>query len=746
MHRSPVVLFLAVALVVPGLSAAVAAPTTSSAPAQAAVPELPPQARVDTPDAHAHEDSVLHDAAKEEALRRRTKDAIGADVQAALAAAVAPPQQAGQWGPLTAWPVVGVHTALLPNGNVLSFDSIGDRATENYNTHDRTRASVWNPVTGTHTPVDVTTGYNIFCAGLAHLPGGEVFLAGGNKDNQLNGIVQTHLFDPTSQTWSLGSNMAYERWYPTVTPLPNGETLITGGRPSIPEVRSTSGALRALTGASKGLPLYPWLDVAPDGRVFYSGPDNQMLALSTADSGAWQSLGAGDGDRDYGSHAVYDIGKILVAGGGPSRRDASVIDINGTTPVRTATGSMGTGRRQHNVTILADGSVLATGGNSSGAGLVDLQAGVYAAERWNPTTGTWTMMAAQSQTRQYHSTALLLPDGRVLSAGGGLCGTCDSVGYLAKDAEVYSPPYLFDANGQPAQRPTISTAPGSVSYADPFTVTTPQAGAIGKVALIRINAVTHSVDMEQRYVPLAFTQDGSGGLAVTGPRNANIAPPGVYMLTVVDSSGVPSEAKMVNVGTSPTAPTAPNVQLTSPANGATFTAPATVGLTATASDPDGIAKVEFLNGSTKIGEDLTSPYGYTWSGVAAGDYSLTARATDSTGLATTTSATTISVTPASTTPNAAPTAEITSALPQASGPRKTTIVINAAASDTDGAVAKVEFFRADGATRLGEDATAPYSYTWRNPPSGTHLLRVRATDNAGALSQLSQAVPVTVQR
>ena len=87
---------------------------------------------------------------------------------------------------------------------------------------------------------------------------------------------------------------------------------------------------------------------------------------------------------------------------------------------------MANGRRQHNLTVLADGSVLATGGNSSGAGLVDLDNGVYAAERWNPATGTWTTLAAESVTRQYHSTALLLPDGRVLSSGGGICGTCDA--------------------------------------------------------------------------------------------------------------------------------------------------------------------------------------------------------------------------------------------------------------------------------------------------------------------------------
>jgi hypothetical protein len=410
---------------------------------------------------------VQHDPAKEVALGRRTKEVIAADVQAALVATAGPPQEVGQWGPLTGWPVVGVHTALLPNGNVLSFDSVGDTATENYAVHDHTRATVWNPVTGVHTAVDASLGYNIFCSGLAHLPDGTVFLAGGNKDAQLNGIVQTTVFNGSSNSWTRGADMAYERWYPTVTPLPNGESLITGGRPSTPEVRSTAGTIRPLTGAVRDLPLYPWLDVAPDGRSFYSGPDDRLMTLSATGTGAWQSFGAGDGDRDYGGHAVFDIGKILVAGGGTSRKDASVIDINGTTPAKTPTGSMTFGRRQHNITILADGSVLATGGNSSGAALVDLNAGVYAAERWNPATGSWTTMAAQSQTRQYHSTAILLADGRVLTAGGGLCGTCDSVGYLAKDAEVYSPPYLFDASGQPAKRPSISAAPAPCRTAAP---------------------------------------------------------------------------------------------------------------------------------------------------------------------------------------------------------------------------------------------------------------------------------------
>ena len=214
---------------------------------------------------------------------------------------------------------------------------------------------------------------------------------------------------------------------------------------------------------------------------------------------------------------------------------------------------MANGRRQHNLTVLADGTVLATGGNSSGAPLVDLDNGVYPAELWNPATGQWRTLAAMEVTRQYHSTALLLPDARVLSAGGGICGTCDSVGYLAKNAEVFSPPYLFkkDGSGDLAPRPQITSAPDEVTYDAPFAISTPNAASIRKVALVRLGAVTHSVNMEQRYVPLSFTAD-SGALNATAPANANIAPPGVYMLFVIGANGVPSLARMVRVGHEPT--------------------------------------------------------------------------------------------------------------------------------------------------------------------------------------------------
>src|SRR3954467_5900546 len=529
---------------------------------------LAPAARahddVSTAAGHEAEDAVVHTPAQERALDAHTRAVTGVAATAAAAVVAGPPHIVGQWGPVVDWPVVGVHVALLPNGKVLAYDSVGDNATETYPVHDHTRATVWDPATGTQTPVNVNTGFNVFCSGLGHLVDGRLFLAGGNKDQQLNGIVQTHLFDPATNTWSLGPNMAAGRWYPSVTPLRNGEMLITSGRVDTPEVRMLNGTLRTLSTASLSLPLYPWMDVAPNGRAFYSGPDQTLRALDTTGTGTWQTLGQRDSiNRDYGGHAIYDVGRMLVAGGGPSTTDSRVVDFNSATPNVTATAPMAYGRRQHNLTVLADGSVLATGGNSSGASLVDLNAGVYAAELWNPATGQWKSLAAMRVTRQYHSTALLLPDGRVLSSGGGICGPCDEVGYLAKNAETFSPPYLFQADGTLAPRPVIASAPATTTYGAPMAITTTAPASIQKVALVRLGAVTHSNNMEQRYIPLSFTA-GATTITATAPANANIAPPGFYMLFIVDANGVPSVASMVKIAQSNSLP---NVTLTQPANG-----------------------------------------------------------------------------------------------------------------------------------------------------------------------------------
>jgi Domain of unknown function (DUF1929)/Kelch motif len=515
-----------------------------------------------TVQSHIEEDSVAHDPAMEQELMRETSEATASDAARAAAAVAASPGETGQWGPVDNWPVVGIHVALLENGKVLAYDTVNDAQTE---PHNGTRATVWDPATGAHTPVHVTTGYNVFCSGLAHLPDGSIFLAGGNKNFQNDGIAQTHVFNPDTGSWSLGPDMAVERWYPSVTPLGNGEMLITGGRPTLHEVRQTDGSLRALDTASLDLPLYPWMDVAPDGRTFYSGPDTTMRSLSTAGSGSWQIHSERDSlYRDYGSRALYDVGKILVAGGGPSSANAQVINLNGTAPQVSPTAPMAFGRRQHNLTVLADGTVLATGGNSSGVPLVDMNNGVYQAELWNPATGTWTTLQAEQVTRQYHSTALLLPDGRVLSSGGGICGDCDAAGYLARNAQVLTPPYLFkkDGSGQLAPRPEITAvAAAALPYNAPFWISMPDPASIGKVGLVRLGAVTHSVNMEQRYVPLNFSA-GAGTINATSPANANIAPPGVYMLFAIGTDGVPSVARMVRLD--PTAPVPPPAPPPSP--------------------------------------------------------------------------------------------------------------------------------------------------------------------------------------
>jgi hypothetical protein len=244
-------------------------------------------------------------------------------------------------------------------------------------------------------------------------------------------------------------------------------------------------------------------------------------------------------------------------------------------------------RAYHTLTALPDGSVLATGGSRLSDGVTSSGA-VFEAELWNPDTETWRTLAAQQVPRLYHSSALLLPDGRVLVAGGGRLPSSTITDQL--NAEIYSPPYLFKG-----PRPTITSAPATVLHGKSFSVRTPDASRIAKVNLVKLGAVTHNFDQEQRLVPLSF-QTRSGSVVVGAPANGAIAPPGYYMLFLVDTNGVPSVASFVRLPIpDPSAPAAPTVTSKSPADGATGVAPgASVSATfSVAMDPSTISASSF---------------------------------------------------------------------------------------------------------------------------------------------------------
>jgi hypothetical protein len=232
---------------------------------------------------------------------------------------------------------------------------------------------------------------------------------------------------------------------------------------------------------------------------------------------------------------MYDEGKILYAGGAYTTNTAEVIDLIND-PVWHWTDPMANARRHLNLTVLPTGEVLATGG-VAGSTFNDVSKGVHAAEVWDPTSGHWTTLASSTITRGYHASSLLLPDGRVLHSGGG-----DGAGAPQQNnAEIFSPPYLFRGN-----RPTITTAPDQVGYSTQFRVETPDAATITHVSLIRTGAVTHGFDENQRFQHLTFTADTSG-LTINAPTIPDRAPPGYYLLFILNGSDVPSVGKFVRL-------------------------------------------------------------------------------------------------------------------------------------------------------------------------------------------------------
>jgi len=476
------------------------------------------------------------------------------------------PSVVGQFSPLMEWYYNPTHAVLLPNGKVFWWPS--------FSNGDIPR--IWAPATNVITAV-TPAGYNIFCAGLSVLQNGQMLLTGGEAGTAvaLVGVANASLYDPVSGNWSFLPNMNAGRFYPTNTVLPNGDVVVLSGEISpdlgnnpLPQVwQMSSSTWRDLTTAQLLLPNYPEMYLAPNGTLFYAGPTTTSRYLDTTGTGSW-TIGPtmNYGPRDYGPSVMYDNGKIMVVGGGAPTATAETINLNALVPTWSYTGTMANARRQANATLLPDGKVLVTGG-SSGTGFDDNTHPVFPAELWDPATGTWSTMASLSVYRGYHSVALLLPDGRVLSGGGECTGTnCNR-----HTSEIFSPPYLFKG-----PRPTITSAPTKINGGQTFFVGTPDAGNIMQVTWIRLGAVTHAFNQEQRINFLSFSQS-NGGLNVTAPPSANLAPPGFYMLFLLNGSGVPSVGSIVQLDNSSFATNGPAVSLSQ--TSVTFSGKTQVGTT-----------------------------------------------------------------------------------------------------------------------------------------------------------------------
>ena len=454
------------------------------------------------------------------------------------------PAQSGVMSGTVPLPCVSVHAALLPGARI--FMSDGQTCGMN--------AYVWNSTTNI---VDtVTAPANIFCNGLDQMSDGRLLVAGGHLGSD-TGLPIGNIFDPSTETWTVLPDMAYARWYPQANILPNGNILVTSGETNcagcdatVQEIYNpTTNSWSQLSSAPFFFPYYPRVFDLSDGRVLVAGTSEDPIVSEVLDLNALTWTAVGGAAVDGGSAVMYQPDKILKMGSSAdpstdtfnSAATAYVLDMTQPTPTWTQVASMSYPRTYLNSTILPDGTVLVTGGGLY-AYPTYLPGAVFPAELWSPVTQTWTTLASLSAPRLYHSVALLLPDARVLISGGGRSVGCPDVQNTDQlSAEFFEPPYLFKGS-----RPTITAAPAQLSYGQVFTVQTPNAGQIASVSLIRFGAVTHAFNVGQHFLPLAFTA-GSGSLTVTAPANSNLAPPGNYMLFIVNTSGVPSIAAILNL-------------------------------------------------------------------------------------------------------------------------------------------------------------------------------------------------------
>jgi hypothetical protein len=496
-------------------------------------------------------------------------------------APVAGSRSLGAWSSLVDWPLIAIHAALLPDGRVMTYGTNESRSGYSRFYYDIFDPKLDPATPDSHLTLENSTGTFLFCSAQLVLPmSGELLLTGG--DVQVNGTLlnrgvrDVNVFNPANNALRPASGkMNRPRWYGSATTLPNGDTYVQGGvdGEDHPEIRSADGTFRLLEGVDtlKTGPAgdgyfannYPRNFVTPKGKIF--GLDHHYLyeidPYGTGDGGKAGSLTVfkahwdipntrgGDSYRGWSNTStavMHRPGKILQLGG--TQRNATEIDFNGPVPVVRDLPPMSEVRQWSTATLMPDGKVFVSGGSTlnvlndpaSFPGEVAYDTAIF-----DPATETWSRGAPVAVPRLYHSVSLLLPDGTILSSGGGSPGPVTNL-----NAQVYSPGYLFKQDGSRAVRPVIDQVPNAlpavVNPATGFDLTSRDAAGIRRVTMIKSGAVTHSIDMDQRFLELSFSVNGDQ-IHVDLPKNAFETPPGFYMVFILDAAGTPSKARMIRI-------------------------------------------------------------------------------------------------------------------------------------------------------------------------------------------------------
>jgi len=477
-----------------------------------------------------------------------------------------------------------IHVSTLANGRAFCF-GFGDGGMD-----PDPGSFVIDPATGaTASP---TTKHHLFCSGHVLLPDGRVVIMGGHGDE----VKAVHLFDPATVTLEHHDDMQHGRWYPTVTVLADGRAMVISGSQGTGPISATnpvnatlqvfdvahpvghrlSGEEATPSPFSPHFPighqeidLYPWNFVLPDGRVLVHCR-NSTRFWHPGTPGHWDATilkAQRNESRTYPGQGTcvllpllpedgYRARVMAIGGGGvdrevfyqgghdddPSTNTVELLELGAANPGWQYVAPMHHPRVLCDSVLLPDGSVLVIGGSSTGKSDVAADP-VLPAEIYDPSADTWTELAPINCPHMYHSTALLLPDGRVMRGGKDGQFQRDPYKYFEHRLELFSPPHLFAGS-----RPQISSSPAAGGYGQDITIDCPTASDIARVALIRAGAVTHSFHMDQRYVGLAITGTNANQLTVTLPPNSNVAPPGAYMLFLLDGAGIPSAASVIKVG------------------------------------------------------------------------------------------------------------------------------------------------------------------------------------------------------